>query len=124
MSLLSVAVQVYGQPKIVGSVPARDFYPPPKVASVILRIEPHRQYQPVKPTEDFFTVVRAGFSAPRKQLRNALAQGLDLPPAESSALLKRAVIAPNRRAETLSLGEWDRLRAILAEERKTPLAQS
>ncbi len=123
MSLLSVAVQAYGQPKIIGSVPARSFYPPPKVTSVILRIEPHRQHQPVNPTEDFFAIVRAGFSAPRKQLHNALAQGLGLSPDKSITLLEKAGITPERRAATLSLSEWDRLRVTLSGERKNTLAQ-
>ncbi len=57
----------------------------------------------------FFKLVRAGFSAARKQIANSLAQGLGLPRAEVLPLLEKAGIAPQRRAETLSLEEWARL---------------
>ena len=104
MSILSVSVQLYGKPVIAGYVPAQSFYPPPKVDSAILRIDVYSQ--PVVEVEGFFRVVRAGFSAPRKQLRNALAQGLSIAPAAAAGLLNRSAISPQRRAETLSLEEW------------------
>ncbi|TET88726.1 MAG: ribosomal RNA small subunit methyltransferase A [Dehalococcoidia bacterium] len=110
MSLLAVSIQFYGKPVIVDHVPARSFYPPPKVDSVILRIKVHEQPPVSVPQANkFFDVVRAGFSAPRKQLRNALAQGLGIPPKEAANLLERAMIDPQRRAETLHLEEWARI---------------
>ena len=110
MSLLAVSIQFYGKPVIVDHVPARSFYPPPKVDSVILRVRLYEQ-PPVKVPQisRFFDVVRAGFSAPRKQLRNALAQGLGVSPQEAKNLLERAMINPQRRAETLNLQEWARI---------------
>ncbi|OGO17182.1 MAG: hypothetical protein A2Z15_01850 [Chloroflexi bacterium RBG_16_50_11] len=56
--------------------------------------------------EGFFKLVRAGFRAARKQVANSLAQGLGLPKAEIIALLEKAKIDPQRRAETFSLQEW------------------
>jgi len=110
MSLLAVGIQFYGEPVIVDHVPAGSFYPPPKVDSVILRIKVHEQPPVSVPQANkFFDVVRAGFSAPRKQLRNALAQGLGIPPKEAANLLERAMIDPQRRAETLHLEEWARI---------------
>lgn len=107
MGILSVGVQFYGKPTIVDYVPARSFYPPPKVSSAILRIDLYER--PPVAVEDealFFKVVRGGFSAPRKQLHNSLAQGLAIPTADAAALLKKAGISQRRRAETLSLEEW------------------
>ena len=110
MSILAVSVQFYGKPSIVGHVTARSFYPPPKVDSVILRIDLYEQPQvSVSGTSDFFRVVRAGFSAPRKQLRNSLAQGLSISALESADMLERANIDSKRRAETLNLQEWARI---------------
>ena len=110
MSLLAVSVQFYGQPVIVDRVPARSFYPSPKVDSVILRIKLYEQPPVSVPqTNKFFDVVRAGFSAPRKQLRNALAQGWGISPQEAGHLLERAMINPQRRAQTLHLEEWARI---------------
>ncbi|MBT9149023.1 MAG: Ribosomal RNA small subunit methyltransferase A [Dehalococcoidia bacterium] len=104
MSILSIGVQIYGKPEIVDYVPAQSFYPVPKVDSAIVRIDVY--CRPVVEIEGFFQVVRAGFSAPRKQLRNALAQGFSIPPIAAAVLLNRSGISPRRRAETLSLEEW------------------
>ena len=57
----------------------------------------------------FFRLVRAGFAAPRKQLRNVLALGLGLEPGAAEALLTAAAIDAQRRAQTLSMEEWARL---------------
>ncbi len=110
MSLMSVGVQLYGRPRIVGYVPPGAFYPPPKVTSAVVRIDVYSQ--PALALDDreaFFRVVRAGFSAPRKQLRNALAHGLEVPPKQAEALLEAAGIDPRARAETLSLEQWQTL---------------
>ncbi|MEA3337624.1 MAG: 16S rRNA (adenine(1518)-N(6)/adenine(1519)-N(6))-dimethyltransferase RsmA [Chloroflexota bacterium] len=110
MSLLAISVQFYAKPEIVARIPAGAFYPAPKVDSTILRLRvgmnPAVQ---VASEDDFFRVVRAGFSQRRKQLRNALKGGLGLTPLQATALLEAAEVAPQRRAETLSLGEWAKL---------------
>jgi 16S rRNA (adenine1518-N6/adenine1519-N6)-dimethyltransferase len=107
MSLLGVAVQFYGRPRLLFGVPPRAFYPPPKVRSAILRIDVGESPRADMPDASaFFEVVRAGFSAPRKQLRNSLAQGLGLPPAEAESLLSAAGIDPRRRPQELSVEEW------------------
>ena len=104
-SLLSIAVQLYGEPELVRIVPRESFFPAPAVDSAIVRIK-------VKPgprgvDEDaFFRVVRAGFTAARKQLANSLAQGLSLPKEEAAGILQQSGIDPKRRAETLELEEW------------------
>ena len=116
MSVLSVSVQLYGQPEIVSYVPAESFYPPPEVDSAILRVALYPEpVVAVNDTDSFFALVRAGFCASRKQIGNSLAQGLGLPKAEVLAVLAEAGIAPQRRAETLSLDEWARLWQIRRE---------
>ena len=110
MSLLAVSIQFYGRPSIVARVPARSFYPPPKVDSVILRVDVYEKPPVSVPSaRAFFETVRAGFSAPRKQLRNSLAQGLAIDTQLAAGLLQRVEIDPRRRAETLSIEEWGRL---------------
>jgi 16S rRNA (adenine1518-N6/adenine1519-N6)-dimethyltransferase len=110
LSLLAVSVQFYGLPRIVAYVPARSFYPAPKVDSAILCISVHDQ-APLSPEErnSFFRVVQAGFSARRKQLHNALTSGLHRKNEEVQAWLSAAHIDPSRRAETLSIEEWIQL---------------
>jgi len=109
-SLLSISVQFYGKPAIISQVPARAFYPAPEVDSAILRIDLYSK--PVVAVDDadsFFATVRAGFASPRKQIANSLAQGLGLPKADALNVLAEASIAPQRRAETLTLEEWAEL---------------
>ena len=107
MGLLSVATQYYAQPALVCDVPPAAFRPPPKVMSgvVRLKIRPHPAVA-VADREAFFDLVRAGFSAPRKQLRNSLSHGLGLPGAVVGQLLEGLDLDGRRRAETLTLDEW------------------
>jgi len=109
MSVLSISVQFYGEPSIISYVPAHCFYPVPEVDSAILRINPYPQPAVAVTNESFFKLVRAGFTATRKQLANSLSQGLGLSKAEVLSLLAEAHIVPQRRAETLTLDEWARL---------------
>ncbi|WP_299029365.1 16S rRNA (adenine(1518)-N(6)/adenine(1519)-N(6))-dimethyltransferase RsmA [uncultured Thermanaerothrix sp.] len=110
MSLLALSVQVYGHPRSVGRIPAGAFYPPPKVDSTILRVDLYPQPRlPAADLPTFFHLAQAAFAQRRKTLRNALAAGLGWPPTRVEALLQRAGIDPQRRAETLSLEEWERV---------------
>jgi len=115
MRLLSVKVQYYSKPAIVSYVPAASFYPPPKVDSVILRLDVYSQLPiEVSDVAGFFDIVMHGFSAPRKQLRNSLAHSLEMPPSQVASLLEKAGIEAKRRAETLSLEEWRELWKVFA----------
>jgi 16S rRNA (adenine1518-N6/adenine1519-N6)-dimethyltransferase len=120
LSLLGVSVQVYATPKIVARVPAGAFYPRPKVDSAIVVLEPKAVQLPPDVMEALFTVARAGFAMRRKQLGNALAVGLHLPRQEALDLLTGARIDPHRRAEMLSISEWEELARgslVLGQER-------
>ena len=112
MSLLSVATQLYGKPRVVASVPPRAFRPAPKVTSAIVRIDVYPQPALALDSIDaFFTLVRAGFSAPRKQVHNCLQQGLSISRAEAEAMLSDTGIDPRCRPQTLSLDDWGDLYA-------------
>jgi 16S rRNA (adenine1518-N6/adenine1519-N6)-dimethyltransferase len=107
LSLLAVSVQFYGYPTLVARIKASSFYPAPKVDSAVVRIEPHRHPAvDVTDREEFFAIVKAGFSQKRKQLHNALSAGLAWPQDEIAAALERAGVDGRRRAETLTLDEW------------------
>ena len=110
LSLLGVSIQFYGKPDIIAHVPARAFYPAPKVDSAILRVDLKDEVPLAHEQRDsFFRLVQAGFSERRKQIHNSLAHGLHRKDAEVQAWLKAAGIDPGRRAETLSIEEWLRL---------------
>ena len=110
MSLLGVSIQFYGRPSIIEYVPARAFYPAPKVDSAILRID-LKDEVPLTPgqRDSFFRLVQAGFSQRRKQIHNSLTHGLHRKNVEVQAGLLAANIDPSRRAETLSIEDWLRL---------------
>ena len=113
-SVLSIAVQFYGRPSIVTRVPAASFYPAPEVDSAVVRIDVYPRPPVNVDEEGFFRLVRAGFTAARKQVANSLAQGLKLPKAEVLTLLEKADIDPQRRAETFTLEEWANLWRVFA----------
>jgi 16S rRNA (adenine1518-N6/adenine1519-N6)-dimethyltransferase len=119
MGLLAVSVQVYATGRRLFDVPAGAFYPPPKVTSSVVRLD-LRDHPIVAPDrrDAFFRTVRAGFSAPRKQVRNSLANGLNLEGADCEAALRRAGIDSSARPGTLKLEDWRRL----AEEFDAPQA--
>jgi 16S rRNA (adenine1518-N6/adenine1519-N6)-dimethyltransferase len=111
MGILSVATQFYAEASLVCTVPPHAFKPPPKVTSAVVKLV--LRNAPAVATGDvgdgidsFFQVVKAGFSAPRKQLRNSLSHGLAVAPETAGAVLETAGIDGKRRAETLALEEW------------------
>ena len=121
MGLLSVATQFYASARLVCNVPPRAFRPQPKVTSAVVRLD----LRPVPAVvvsnvEEFFAVVRAGFTAPRKQLRNSLSQGLGVSAHAATAVLDTAGVEGWRRAETLGLEEWGSLYRACEQLRPAP----
>ncbi len=119
MSLLAVSVQLYGRPQIVARVPAKAFYPAPKVDSAIVRIDIQEQTA-LQPEEraGFFKIVQAGFSERRKQLHNSLTHGLHYKNEEIRSWLAAAGIDASRRAETVSIEEWLQLWRVIVKQRR------
>jgi 16S rRNA (adenine1518-N6/adenine1519-N6)-dimethyltransferase len=114
MSLLALSVQVYGRPEIAARIPAGAFYPVPQVDSAVVRVEIYGEPLFPPPVLDWvFRLAKAGFSQKRKMLRNSLAAGLRITPAQAEVTLLTAGIEPTRRAETLSLAEWGQLAAAV-----------
>lgn len=119
MSLLSVAVQYYGEPKIVAKVPAGSFWPRPKVESAIVRvtISPHHRITSSldhhERDKKFFKVVRVGFARKRKMLWSNLAKGLKLDGGKVKAVLREVVGNEKVRAEDVGVEEWRVITASL-----------
>jgi len=112
-SVLSISVQFYGRPSIVTYVPAASFYPAPEVDSAVVRIGVYPRPPVNVDEEGFFRLVRAGFTASRKQVVNSLAQGLKLPKDGVINILEKANIDTRRRAETFTLDEWATLWRVM-----------
>jgi 16S rRNA (adenine1518-N6/adenine1519-N6)-dimethyltransferase len=107
MTYLSVEVQLRASVELRFLVHPTAFQPEPKVTSAVVALTPHSQpILEVDSQERFLKLVRAGFSARRKQLHNSLSRGLALEPASVQAMLLASGIDGKRRAQTLSLPEW------------------
>ncbi len=100
---LSVLAQWLCDIDIAMHVPAGAFSPPPKVDSAIVRLFPKSVQPPAEHFKAMERLTAAAFGQRRKMLRGAL-RGMG-----GEALLKRADINPERRAETLSVTEFERL---------------
>jgi 16S rRNA (adenine1518-N6/adenine1519-N6)-dimethyltransferase len=110
MSLLAVSVQYYSKPEIISYVSRNSFYPAPKVDSAIVKLTIAGNVQATSErAKDFFKLVKAGFAGKRKQLINNLATGLKISKQEIQQKLSLIDINPQRRAETLTIEEWQKI---------------
>ncbi len=114
MSVLALSVQYYATAKIIRLVKAGNFWPEPKVDSAIIRIDLKKQIFDAKIDKDFFRMVKIGFSAKRKMLKNNLAAGLRIEPRAIEEILSRAGIKAAVRAEDLFFEDWQKLFAALS----------
>jgi 16S rRNA (adenine1518-N6/adenine1519-N6)-dimethyltransferase len=103
---LSYFVQYHAEPRLLFTVPARAFQPPPQVESAVLELRPRPRPPFQAPPERLFRLVRAAFSARRKTLRRSLDSLLG---GRAGEVLERAGIDPTRRPETLTLEEFGAL---------------
>lgn len=105
---LSVLAQWICEAGIRLRVPPEAFTPRPKVWSAVVRLTPRPDRPDSRLLGAMERVTAAAFGKRRKMLRGALAA------LGGAALLARAGIAEERRAETLSVGEFERLARLLA----------
>lgn len=141
MSILSVSVQLYGEPEIIDIVPKESFFPSPKVDSAILKIvdihNPSRHFerseesssnaeldpsprlggaQDDKKKNDekkFFRLIHISFAARRKTLLNNLMAGYRFPREKVIDILKEAGLKDTVRAQELSIEQWKKLSKII-----------
>jgi 16S rRNA (adenine1518-N6/adenine1519-N6)-dimethyltransferase len=104
--VLTVLLGIYSEVRTLFTVGPRQFYPPPKVDSVVLRIDFAKE-QPVGPNFDFLRkLVSKAFQQRRKTLANSLAGVFGLSSAALGDAFEQASIDPKRRPETLSPKEF------------------
>lgn len=115
MSILAISAQVFAEVSLGDVVPAALFTPPPKVDSQVVILETRTQSLLESIDEAaFFRVVKAGFSAKRKKLRSSLSGGLSISKEEAEAMLIKAGLSSDDRAESLSIDDWIRLTKIVS----------
>jgi 16S rRNA (adenine1518-N6/adenine1519-N6)-dimethyltransferase len=101
---LSVRVQYLAECELICPVPASAFYPPPKVDSAVVRLRPRQIETPALDTRKFENLIKLGFGAKRKMLRNNLQPVIERD--RLSQLLEQLNINPLSRAEDLSVNQW------------------
>ncbi len=101
---LSVRVQYLADCEIICDVPAKDFYPRPKVDSVVIKITPRAPLKSVQNSKFLETIIKLGFSSRRKMLKNNLKSLID--DENLSEILTELNLNSKARAENLGLYDW------------------
>jgi 16S rRNA (adenine1518-N6/adenine1519-N6)-dimethyltransferase len=115
---LSIRVQYLAHCELICPVPARDFSPPPKVDSAVIRLTPRRlSIEPTSP-KVLDNLVRLGFGSRRKMLRNNLQGAIDRE--ALTELLISMEINTEARAEDLSIEQWIHLSNLVGDRKVVP----
>ena len=110
---LTVMVEAYMNVERLFDVPPTAFRPVPKVWSSVVRLIPKEKTEFDLDPRLFESLVSTAFLQKRKTLQNNLKQAVKLGITEPARMLDDAAIDPKRRAETLTIDEWQRLFAEL-----------
>lgn len=104
---LTVACQLWTEPRLGDVFPGNFFHPPAKVDSQVIELKFHRDTRfNVKDAFWLQRFVKACFSQRRKKLINSLKSTSIFPIDRLENAFKVSGIDPNRRAETLSIQEF------------------
>jgi 16S rRNA (adenine1518-N6/adenine1519-N6)-dimethyltransferase len=108
MSYLSVFVQYHARVRVVLRVPPAAFEPEPAVDSAVIVVEPFDTDDRLRPEDEdaLWRLVQAGFRERRKMLHNVLARQLPIDAGRVAEALASSGIDPDRRPQTLAVGEW------------------
>jgi 16S rRNA (adenine1518-N6/adenine1519-N6)-dimethyltransferase len=108
MSYLSVFVQYHAWVRIAFGVASTAFEPEPAVESAVIVVEPYDADDRLEPEADdqLWRLVQAAFRERRKMIHNVLVRQLPLDAGRVTVALAAARIDPDRRPQTLAVGEW------------------
>jgi 16S rRNA (adenine1518-N6/adenine1519-N6)-dimethyltransferase len=109
---LTLYVQAFASAKTVMTLDPRSFYPPPKVRSAVVVLDP-RDPGLTSPRQDVIAVASTSFRMRRKKLVNNLTGWRELTREQVLAAISAAGLSEDVRAETMSLAEFDRLTGAL-----------
>lgn len=113
MSLLSLAVQLYGQAKILQVVEKENFYPAPKVDSALVQIFDTKKWSHQSNEKKTWQLIKRGFSQKRKKLINNLLSDQNIDKKQLLAAFQELNLSDNIRAENLQPWDWVKLSGIL-----------
>jgi 16S rRNA (adenine1518-N6/adenine1519-N6)-dimethyltransferase len=107
LSILGISVQLYGVPSLAQIVPAKSFYPAPKVDSAVLHIElfSKPKYE-LEDEKKFFHLLKACFAGKRKQIHNTLTANLRIEKGRVEEVLQELKIEKTTRPQQLTIEQW------------------
>lgn len=113
-SILSLSVKAYGTPKYEMKVSKRFFSPTPKVDSAIISIKniSRKNFSRKIEEDNFFKIVKSGFSHKRKVLKKNLESVLPTETIES--IFEKLNINPKVRAEDINFPKWLEVSKLLS----------
>ena len=109
---LSVLCQRHSEARMGFKVPPACFAPRPRVMSAVISLHPRPRDKSAEWYANFEELVKACFAYRRKTLANSLSRSARFG-GLSAGLLKKADIDGMRRAESLNVGEYERLADVL-----------
>lgn len=101
MNLLAASIQIWADTKIIDRLKNKDFVPPPKVESAIIKITPSKNDERVDLTK-YYQLIKIIFKQPRKTLLNNLKAGLKLGSEEIMGILTILGLTEKTRPQNLT----------------------
>ena len=119
---VTVAVNYYSKPSLLFNVSAGSFMPAPKVDSCVIRLDVSSE-PTVSVTDDksFFRVVKGAFAQRRKTLSNSMSSSMGIDKQTVKAILEKAGIPENARAEQLKMEQIANIADALYQSEKGEL---
>lgn len=105
---LTLYVAAYASAKTLMTLEPKSFYPPPKVRSAVVVLDP-RDPGLASPREELLELVSTSFRMRRKKLVNNLTGWRERTREQVIQAIAAAGLDPDVRAETMSLADFDRL---------------
>ncbi len=121
MNLLAFSVQYFTETKIIKIIKSENFWPQPEVDSALIEIKYKTKRlknglvdaKQLEYDKKIFQLVKIGFSAKRKMLKNNLSAGLGIKESKVKEYLKKASLNESCRAQNLSVDDWKNLNIII-----------
>jgi len=116
-SILSLSVKAYGEPKYTMKVQKRFFSPEPKVDSAIISIIniSKNNFKNKIEENNFFNIIKLGFSHKRKVLRKNL-ENLEVGLPKIDEIFEKLEIDSKSRSEDIKLSKWILLSSFLSKK--------
>jgi 16S rRNA (adenine1518-N6/adenine1519-N6)-dimethyltransferase len=104
-------INLWAKPKILFNLKAKDFFPQPKVASSVIKLEIKPFSQRLKNEEEIIKLIKIGFKQPRKVLMNNLSEKFDKNKIKN--VFKKLNLDEKIRPAELSLEMWITINKML-----------